>query len=418
MSSLPIHVKEAVLISPSDTTPTHILPLSTLDSQPFLRFTIEYLLLYRSPITDRSATTARMKDALSQALVPYYPFAGRVRPRLSDSKHLEVVCRSQGALFIEAILDGEQVSISDLQKAPRCTNQWRNLLTFHVNDVLCAAAIGVGINHVITDGIGSAEFLNTFAELASGKNLRKPSPIWDRYLLDPTPKNPSFFSHPEFESVQDFSGFVSRFNEETLTPTSVVFNSSSLTELKKLANELSELFSFTAFEVLSAHVWRSWAKSLKLSPQQILRLLFSVNIRNQVRPSLPAGFYGNGFLLGCAQTTVEELTTKDLGYAADLVRKAKERIGDEYVRSVIKSVSETSACPDAVGVLIVSQWSRLGLDGVDFGMGKPVHVGPVCTDRYCLFLPVVDQQDAVKVMVAVPRSAVAEFEYLLSNHPF
>ncbi|KAF2615314.1 hypothetical protein F2Q70_00008672 [Brassica cretica] len=98
-----------------------------------------------------------------------------------------------------------------------------------------------------------------------------------------------------------------------------------------------------------------------------------------------------------------------------LVKQAKERVGDDYVRSVVEAVSKSKACPDSVGVLILSQWSRLGLERLDFGFGKPVHVGSVCCDRYCLLLPVPEQNDAVKVMVAVPSSAVDSYENLVMS---
>lgn len=429
-------VKEAVVVTPSEPTPTRLLPLSAIDSQLFLRFTIEYLLIYKPrPGLDHGPTAARLKSALAKALVPYYPLAGRVRPR-PDGSGLEVLCRAQGAVFIEAVSDR---TVSDFSRAPRHVTQWRNLLSVHVADVLKGApplvvqltllkdggaALGVGFNHCLIDGIGSAEFLNLFAELASKRvNLAEfePEPVWERHLLDPKPGKSSsgfsFITLPEFNSVPDVSGFVTRFASERLAPTSFTFDKRALGELKNVALSTRRNYSsFTSFEVLSAHVWRSWARALNLPPNQILKLLFSINVRGRVRPNLPAGYYGNAFILGCAQSSVKDLVEMGLWYAAGLVKAAKERVGDEYVRAVVESVSESRACPDAVGVLIVSQWSRLGLERVDLGMGKPAHVGPICCDRYCLFLPVPDQREAVKVMVAVPTSAVDKYEYLIRNH--
>lgn len=132
-----------------------------------------------------------------------------------------------------------------------------------------------------------------------------------------------------------------------------------------------------------------------------------------MKPGIPEGYYGNAFVLGCAESSVKELAEKGLGYGPGLVRRAKERVDGEYVREVIERVGESRACPDSVGVLIVSQWSRLGLESVDFGAGRPLHVGPICCDRYCLFLPVNNERDAVKVMVAVPTSAVDQYQYFL-----
>ncbi|KAI4306475.1 hypothetical protein L6164_029749 [Bauhinia variegata] len=428
-----VRVKEAVIVTPSEPTPARVLALSSLDSQLFLRFTIEYLFVYEPcPFLDQGATAACLKAALARALVPYYPFAGRVRSR-PDGSCLEVLCRAQGALFVEAFSD--HYAINDFGRAPKTVTHWRKLLSLCVPDVLNgspplviqltwlrdgAAALGVGINHCICDGIGSAEFLNYFAGLASGTDF-KPKPVWERHLLNPSPMKHNRASStvlPEFSRVPDLCRFMSRVCND-LKPTSITFDKIRLNELKNLASltsgpsELSSS-SYTSFEVLAGHVWRSWARALGFPSNQILKLLFSVNIRNRVKPGIPDGYYGNAFVLGCAQTSTKELTEKGLGYATGLVKRAKERANSEHVTRVIDSVSESMACPDSVGVLIVSQWSRLGLESVDFGMGKPLQVGPVCCDRYCLFLPVKGEREAAKVMVAVPTGAVDKYHYLLS----
>ncbi|KAJ6317815.1 hypothetical protein OIU76_013374 [Salix suchowensis] len=155
-----VHVKEVIVIKPSEPTPSRVLSLSALDSQLFLRFTVEYLFVFKArPGLDQSVITARVKAALAKILVPYYPLAGRVRAKL-DGSSLE---------------------------APRYVTQWRKLLSLSVTDVLKGApplvlqitwlrggdaTLGVGLNHSVCDGIGTAEFLNSFAELATGS---KPS---------------------------------------------------------------------------------------------------------------------------------------------------------------------------------------------------------------------------------------------------
>ncbi|KAK7385779.1 hypothetical protein VNO78_31634 [Psophocarpus tetragonolobus] len=427
-----VRVKEASVVTPSEPTPSNVLALSALDSQLFLRFTIEYLLVYKPcPGLDQAATAARLKAALARALVPYYPFAGRVRPRL-DGPGLEVVCAAQGAVFIEASAD--RCNAGDFEKAPKTVTHWRRLLSLHVADVLKgspplvvqltwladgAAAIGVGINHCICDGIGSAEFLNHFAELASEKQelSKHVEPVWERHLMNPvrgmnTGVDPA--SHPEFKRVPDLCEFMNRVSSG-LKPTSVTFDKRRLNELKRLAGGRSE--GYTSFEVLAAHVWRSWARAIKFPPKQKLKLVFSINVRNRMKPGLPEGYYGNAFVLGCAETSAKELEERGIEFGSGLVKRAKERVGSEHVRGVMEWVWEKKASPDLVGVLIVSQWSRLGLEKIDVGMGKPVHVGPVCCDRYCLFLPVRDHFVSVKVMLAVPTSAVDNYHlFMRSSH--
>ncbi|KAJ0470827.1 putative omega-hydroxypalmitate O-feruloyl transferase [Helianthus annuus] len=439
-----VQVKAATLVTPSDPTHTHVLKLSAIDSQLFLRFTIEYLLIYEFNGMEKQDIVNRVKAALGRALVPYYPLAGRVRVR-PDGSCLEVVCRGQGVVFVEATAD---FTATDFERAPRYVTEWRRLLALEVADVLKGApplvvqltwlsndavALGVGFSHCICDGVGSLEFLNLFAKLATGVRSGTmtsfkqettsfmtglPKPVWQRQLLDPTSFKHDAVEHPEFKLVTDRCKFMTRFEPDRLTPTSVTFHEWRLTELKNSITQTSQLRlnSVTTFEVLSAHIWRSWAKALNFPPSQTLKLLFSIDIRNRVKPSLPTGYYGNAIVLGCAQTTAKDLTEKGLAYATELIKEAKNRVDDKYVKEVVNSVSLTGAScvPDPVGVLILSQWSKLGLERVDFGIGRPVHVGPVCTDRYCILLPVHDHNRSVKVMLGVPSVAVDKYLDLIS----
>ncbi|XP_071707342.1 alcohol acyltransferase 9-like [Rutidosis leptorrhynchoides] len=432
MASSNVRVKEAALITPSDPTPSHILKLSTVDSQLFLRFAIEYLLIYR-PMqfndVHKNTITKHIKTGLSQALVPYYPLAGRVRVK-PDGSCLEVVCRGQGAAFVEATSD---FSVTDFERAPRYVTEWRRLLALQVTDVIKGGptlvvqltwlsdggvAVAFGFSHCICDGFGSLDFLNLFSKLTTG-GLNgapvdlKPKPVWQRHLLDTTPftqKQKVANLHPEFNRVTDRCKFMNRFCPDQLTPTSVTFHDWKINELKSEMTRTSypSQIGYTSFEVLSAHIWRSWAKAINFPPSQTLKLLFSINIRNRVRPSLPTGYYGNAIVLGCAQTTAKELTEKGLVFATELIREAKNRVDDNYVKEVVNSVSLNgpSCVPDSVGVLILSQWSTLGLERIDFGIGRPVQVGPVCTDRYCILLPVDDHSRSLKAMLAVPSTAV------------
>lgn len=267
MGSSAIHIREAVVVTPLEPTPSRVLALSALDSQPFLRFTIECLLIYELPhrLTshDQCSTADRLKSALAQALVPYYPLAGRVR-HSPQGAGLEVVCRAQGAVFIEAV-SSDQVA-SSFERAPRHVTQWRRLLSLHVPDVLQGApplvvqltwlrdgnaAIGVGINHCLCDGIGSGEFLNAFADLArcgltSGGGALRPRPVWDRHLVDSIGCHETFRDDlgaapaGDLGRVMDVCGLTSRFSRERLVPTAVVFEGSFLDELKEAASSAGQ----------------------------------------------------------------------------------------------------------------------------------------------------------------------------------
>ncbi|XP_047967503.1 alcohol acyltransferase 9-like [Salvia hispanica] len=171
----------------------------------------------------------------------------------------------------------------------------------------------------------------------------------------------------------------------------------------------------TSFEVLAGHVWRSWARALGLAPEQRVRVFFGINVRERMRPGLPTGFYGNGVVHVCAEASAGELAGNGLGFAAGLVARAKEGVGEERVREVVESVSSKWEQVEFVGTLILTQWSRLGLEMVDFGLGRPVQVSPVCSGRFCTFLPVHGVENAVKVNLGVPVTALDQYLSFVKN---
>lgn len=135
--------------------------------------------------------------------------------------------------------------------------------------------------------------------------------------------------------------------------------------------------------------------------------------------NLPKGYYGNGFLLACAESKIEDLVgnNNNLHYVVKLVQKAKSTVNDEeYIRSTVDLLEDKMVKTDVSTSLVISQWSKLGLEDVDFGEGKPLHMGPLTSDVYCLFLPVIGGGgDGVRVAVSVPESMVESFEYQMSE---
>lgn len=120
---------EAALIKPSSETPKHILPLSDVDDQIFLRFSIKCVLVYRG-----SMEAEWLKLGLSRVLVDYYPLAGRLRTCPVDPQKLEVDCNGEGALFAEAFLDLNSHHFLSFSSKPNAS--WKTLLYKPMVDAL------------------------------------------------------------------------------------------------------------------------------------------------------------------------------------------------------------------------------------------------------------------------------------------
>ena len=286
--------------------------------------------------------------------------------------------------------------------------------------ILCTA-----INHSLCDGIGTAQFLHAWARAAragdgdaldDGAAHAQPAPPFhDRRALRPRCPPRVAFTHPEYNSCAAANGneapsLLARLLGQPLAPVSLTFTAAHLLRLKR---QCAPSLKCTSFEALAAHVWRAWVRALDPPGALRVKLLFSVNVRRRVKPELPRGYYGNGFVLGCAESTAAQLTSSSAAarYGVRLVQEAKECVDDDYVRSMVDLLEERrGARPDLAASLVISAWTRLGLEDLDFGAGTAAHMGPLTSEIYCVFLPVIGDPDGTTVLVSVPQAAADRFQ--------
>ncbi|XP_043725968.1 alcohol acyltransferase 9-like [Telopea speciosissima] len=193
---------------------------------------------------------------------------------------------------------------------------------------------------------------------------------------------------------------------KSLVPISLTFNPSQILHLNRL---YVPSLKCTSFETLASHTWRLWIQSLCPPLSLKIKLLFSVNLRKRLTPKLPTGYYGNRFVLGCAETTVRELVGTNypnIHHGVKLVQEAKAVLTEEYVRSMLDYLEERRVKPDLSMSFVISQWAKLGLENLDFGEGMPIDMGPLASEIYCIFLPLVGDLDGVRVTVSVLESVV------------
>ncbi|PIA50754.1 hypothetical protein AQUCO_01200176v1 [Aquilegia coerulea] len=75
--------------------------LSCIDDQYFLRNQLPAIFFYRNNVAMKGSDPVKViKEAISKALVYYYPFAGRLRE--APNNKLTVECTGEGVIFVEA----------------------------------------------------------------------------------------------------------------------------------------------------------------------------------------------------------------------------------------------------------------------------------------------------------------------------
>lgn len=98
-----INVKGSTMVRPAEETPRRPLWNSNVDLV-VPNFHTPSVYFYRPTGVSNFFDAAVMKQALSKALVPFYPMAGRLR-RDEDGR-VEIDCNAEGVLFVQADTTG------------------------------------------------------------------------------------------------------------------------------------------------------------------------------------------------------------------------------------------------------------------------------------------------------------------------
>ncbi|XP_028800867.1 benzyl alcohol O-benzoyltransferase [Neltuma alba] len=377
------------LVSPAKPTPRELKPLSDIDDQDGLRFQIPFMHFYSHKASMKGKDPAQViKKALSEALVFYYPFAGRLRE--GDGRKLMVDCNGEGVMFTEADADISLHQFGDTLQPPfpyfdellynvpgsqgvlNCP-----LLIIQVTRLQCGGFIlAYRLNHTMSDGPGIVQFLNAVVEIAGGAREPSVAPVWRRELLSARDPPQITCTHREYEQIP--SNYDPIWTQESIAHHSFFFGPKELEAIRQMFSSYNNGQYTTRFEALTAFLWRCRTKALQLEPSQEVRFMCISNVRGKSNPPvLPLGYYGNGFVYPAAVTTAGKLCENPFGYALELVKKAKAEATVEYMQSVADfMVTKGRPCFVMPGTWIVSDTSRLGFRGVDFGWGKAVYGGP------------------------------------------
>ncbi|CAI0475809.1 unnamed protein product [Linum tenue] len=259
----------------------------------------------------------------------------------------------------------------------------------------------------MSDAPGLVQFMSAIGEIARGSHAPSIPPVWERHFL--SARSPPRVTHTHREygqqaTIDDNKTMTTMpHNFDSMAQISFFFGCSQLSALRRHAPPHLRQ-SYSRFEILASCLWKCRTVALRPDPEETMRMICLVSMRGKFSyPPLPIGYYGNTFAFAVAEAPAGELCRNPLGYALDLVRKAKGEVTEEYMKSVA--------------------------DTVDFGWGSPVYAGPAEPDvgpvpglaNFCIPCKNKKGEDGIVLAISLPTQAmerfVKELESMLKSPP-
>uniref|UniRef100_A0A453GUT3 hydroxycinnamoyl-CoA:5-hydroxyanthranilate N-hydroxycinnamoyltransferase n=2 Tax=Aegilops tauschii subsp. strangulata TaxID=200361 RepID=A0A453GUT3_AEGTS len=435
-----VTVRRASMVRPAKELPRSRLWNSHLDLL-VPRFHTPSVYFYRCPeerAPEGFFDADRMRRALADALVTFYPMAGRLA-RDKDGR-IEIDCNGEGVLFVEA--DAPDATVADygdfaptmeLKRLIPAVDYTEEisfpLVLLQVTYFKCGGvSLGVATQHHVADGMSGLHFINSWSNLCRGAQIAV-MPFIDRTLIrardPPTPFYPHVEYHPSPAMLSSKPQDLPSNSKRTSPDTAVDIFKLTSSDIGRLRSQLptgDDMPRLSTYTLLSAHVWRCVSLSRGLPSDQPTKLYCAIDGRKRLKPPLPDGFLGN--VLFTATPIVEAgKVTRGLADAAKIIQMELDRMNDDYCRSALDYLelqpdlsalvrgAQTYRCPN----LGITSWVNLPVHNADFGWGRPMFMGPggVAFEGLAYVLPSAHNDGSLSIAISLQADHMKKFRQLI-----
>ncbi|XP_049358060.1 acyltransferase Pun1-like [Solanum verrucosum] len=360
-----------------------------------------------------------LQTSLSQTLVSYYPYAGKLRDNAI------VDCNDMGAEFSSVRINCHMSEILDHPDASQAKSivfpkdlPWANnyeggnLLVAQVSKFDCGGiAISVCLSHKIGDGTSVLNFVNDWSRMTHSRMT--------------TTLAPKFVGDSVFSS-NDYSPIIAPqmlSNVSECVQKRIIFPTTKLDALRAKVAAESGVENPTRAEVVSALLFKCAIKAASSTTTSMLarrpsKFVHLLNVRSMIKSRLPQSAIGN--LLSSFSTTITNEQDIELPTLVRNLRKGvevaytKDQVEEnELILEVVESMRKGKKPFDDEyeNVYSCSNLCRFPLYKVDFGWGKPERVSlPNGPFKNLFFLKDYKIGRGVEARVMLEKQHMSEFE--------
>lgn len=274
------------------------------------------------------------------------------------------------------------------------------------------------MQHHAADGFSGLHFVNTWSDMARGLDLTI-YPFIDRTLLRARDPPQPVFDHIEYKPPPAMKAPLQSGSDSTAVSI-FKLTRDQLNTLKGKAKEGGNTTTYSSYEMLAGHVWRSVCKARGLPDDQETKLYIATDGRSRLQPPLPPGYFGNVIFTATPLAVAGDLQSKPTWFAASRIHDALVRMDNDYLRSALDFLelqpdisalvrgAHTFKCPN----LGITSWVRLPIHDADFGWGRPIFMGPggIAYEGLSFIIPSSTNDGSLSVAISLQSEHMKHFE--------
>jgi NRPS condensation-like uncharacterized protein len=368
-------------------------------------YPIEFVFFFDYQIDD-----ARFKTALDKVLRQYYLLCSKLKKVSLSEYQLEPA--DDGFVFecVNATTAGFSSSpyiylnsVNTVENEP--------LGKIKLTKTAEGSVLGVSISHIVADGFSVFYFLSQLTRAYQGKEIFSPEIRRDWFSVQRRNVEKKISS----EEMITLTGFSGPLPRKDISRDKVVWEHTTISsaQINQMMQEVAAGYSGhpTRYDVVAAYLWKTYVpkwQGNKLPDKAYITIPLDIR---RFSGMVSANYFGNGACLAVGKMPYKKFLKAGLAELVQCIRAAINNVDKDYLYNALnvleayrrdeglEKMHELHVTNPVSGIM-VTDLSRVKLDGLDFGQGQPRSFIPVTpTPRGTIIF---SAQDGLRIDICYP----------------